>query len=188
MEAQLKALREVEFGHSIMVGISSFIASALSVAEWKESPTSVEVARLLQPTIEACSSFDNQHFMGWYISPVLNSWHKEKSNFLILTIDSDMREYCLTYLTRHSVRSKKGRPILDYILRPRFAGRISSDLRIGNSVPNVDLLQRALNPGADPNALHDGISVWARFLSSTVQALHEGLHTSSSTIRSIIRP
>lgn len=116
--------------------------------------------------------------MGWYISPVLNSWHKEKSNFLSLAIDFDMRGYCLAYLTRHSVQSKKGRPILDYILRPRFAGRISSDLRIGNSVPKVDLLQRALDFGADPNALHDGVSVWARFLSYAAQALHEGLHTS----------
>lgn len=176
--SQLQALQEVQFGRSIALGIASYIASVLSVAEWKEAPVAIQIACLLQPTIEACSSFDKQGSAGWYISPVLTSWYKEKSNFLTLAIDFDMRGYCMKYLTKHQIRSKKGRPILDYILRPRFAGRCSSSVKIGNSVPNIDLLQRALDFGADPNAFYDGVSIWARFLFSVTQWLHEGLHTS----------
>ena len=121
---------------------------------------------------------------GWYISPVLASWHQEKSNFLTLAIDFDMRSYCMAYLTKNQVQAKKGRPILDYILRPRFAA--GAFLMIGNSVPNINFLHRVLTFGADPNGLYHGVSVWALFLSSVADWLHRGFHTSAINKRAYL--
>lgn len=176
--SQFLALQKVECGRSISSGLASYIISALSVPEWKEAPVSIRAGRLLQPAIEAFSRHDETYSGGWYIGSVLTSWHEEKSNFLTLAIDFDMRGYCMTYLTEKQVHAKKGRPILDYILRPRFAAS-TAFLNIGNSVPNIDLLHRVLTFGADPNGLYRGVSVWALFLSSVADWLHRKSHISA---------
>ncbi|KAJ9285045.1 hypothetical protein DTO021C3_7322 [Paecilomyces variotii] len=175
--SQFLALQNIECGRSISLGLASYLISALSVPEWKEAAVSIRAARILQPAIEAFLCYDGTYPAGWYIAPVLSSWHEEKSNFLTLAIDFDMRAYCMAYLTENQVQAKKCRPILDYILRPRFA--TEQFLNIGSQVPNIDLLHRVLTFGADPNGLYHGISVWALFLSSVADWLHRGSHTSA---------
>jgi hypothetical protein len=175
--SQFLALQRAECGRSISRGIASYIISALSVPEWKEAAVSIRAAHILQPAIEAFPCYDETYATGWYIDTVLSSWHEEKSNFLTLAIDFDMRGYCMAYLTENQVHAKKGRPILDYILRPRFEAE--EFLNIGNSVPSIDLLHRVLTFGADPNSLYHGVSIWALFLSSVADWLHRGFDTSA---------
>ncbi|KAJ9264012.1 hypothetical protein DTO195F2_2539 [Paecilomyces variotii] len=175
--SQFLALQKIECGRSISTGIASYILSALSVPELKEAAVSIRAARILQPAIEALSCYDITCSAGWYIDLVLTRWDEEKSNFLTLAIDFDMRGYCMAYLTENQVQAKKGRPILDYILRPRFA--TDEFLNVGNQVPNTDLLHRVLTFGADPNGLYHGVSVWALFLSSIAHLLHLGIHISA---------
>ncbi|KAJ9244377.1 hypothetical protein DTO169E5_1982 [Paecilomyces variotii] len=174
--SQFLALQKIECGRSISLGIASYIVSALSVPEWKEAAVSIKAACILQPAIEVFLCYDATYPAGWYIDFVQATWHEENSNFLTLAIDFDMRGYCMTYLTEHQVQAKKGRPILDYILRPRFAKE--GFLNIGSQVPNIDLLHRVLTFGADPNGLYHGVSVWALFLSSVADWLHGGFHSS----------
>ncbi len=176
--SQLLALQMIGRGHSISRGIASYLISALSVPKWKEAAVSIRAANILQPAIEALSYCDGKPSIDWYIDAVLISWHEEKSNFLTMAIDFDMRGYCMAYLTENQIRAKKGRPILDYILRPRFEA-IGDYQKIGNSVPCIDLLHRALAFGADPNSLYHGVSVWALFLSSTAGWLSRGFNTSA---------
>ncbi|CAI7609738.1 unnamed protein product [Penicillium palitans] len=176
--SQLLALQRVESGCSISPGIASYIISALSVPEWKDAAVSIKAAHILQPAVEALPCYDKTYSTGWYIEPVLNSWYEEKSNFLTLAIDFDMRGYCMAYLTEDQVQAKKGRPILDYILRPRFEAT-GAYMKIGNSVPSIDLLHRVLTFGADPNSLYLGVSVWALFLSAVADWLHRGFDTSA---------
>ncbi|CAI7678929.1 unnamed protein product [Penicillium pancosmium] len=184
--SQFLALQKAGCGRSIASGLASYILSALSIPEWKENANSIRAACILKPAIEAflCHGYET-YSTGWYIGPVLTSWREEKSNFLTLAIDFDLRGYCMEYLIENEVQSKKGRPILDYILRPRFASGVF--FKVGNSVPKVDLLYRALTSGADPNGLYHGVSVWALFLSSTADWLHRGFHTSASNKSSYLR-
>ncbi|KAJ5736469.1 uncharacterized protein N7483_001594 [Penicillium malachiteum] len=153
------ALQTARVYRRFSIGLASYLVSALSVPKWRETPVSIQAAHTLQPAVEAFAYHDKIHSAYWYISPVLNSWHEDKSNFLTLAIDFDMRGYCMEYLTESQVQAKTGRPILDYILRPRFWSTPRCHLNIGNSAPRVNLLQRVLDLGADANTLYRGISV-----------------------------
>lgn len=154
---------ESDFTIDLATGIASYLICALSVPEWKNTSISIQAARILQPAIEAFVDHDEVYPSMWYIGSVLNGWHEEQNSFLTLSIDFDLRGYLMEHLTESHVRNKKGRPILDYVLRPRFEGQF---LRIGNSAPIVDLLGRVLDFGANPNGLYRGVSVWLLFLSS----------------------
>lgn len=98
----------------------------------------------------------------WYIDPSIFSWYYEQSSFITLAIDFDLSSYVRTHLTPGYVRGKRGRLILDYILRPRFAWLFG--LRIGNRKPNLEFLGVVLYFGADPNGLYGSVTVWALFL------------------------
>ncbi|KAK9850725.1 hypothetical protein MYU51_011815 [Penicillium brevicompactum] len=175
--SQFLALQKIESGRGISLGLASYLISALSVPEWRETAASIRAAQILQPIIEDFPCSGETYLRGWYIGPSLTSWYEEESNFLTLAIDFNMRGYYMAHLTEKVINSKTGRPILDYVLRPRFE---STDLRIGNSVPSVDLLDRVLTLGADPNRLYQGVSVWALFLSSVAEWLHRGIDTSDT--------
>ena len=149
----------------IATGIASYLVSALSVPEWKNTSVSIRAARILQPAIEAFVDYDEFHSSMWYIGCALNSWHDEQSSFLTLSIDFDIRGYYMESLTEAHIRNKKGRPLIDYVLRPRFEGTFEL-LKIGNQAPRIDLLHRVLDLGANPNGLYRGVSVWLLFLSS----------------------
>lgn len=173
--SQFLALQTMESGRNISLGLASYLISALSVPEWRETAISIRAAHILQPFIEAFPRQGEDYLGGWYIGPSLTSWHEEQSNFLTLAIDFNMRGYYMENLTEKAVNSKTGRPILDYVLLPRFESR---DLKIGNSILSVDLLHWVLTLGADPNILYHGVSVWARFLSSVAERLHRGIRAS----------
>lgn len=173
--SQFLALQTIESGRGISLGLASYLISALSVPEWRETAASIRAAHILQPFIEAFPRQGEDYLGGWYIGPSLTSWHEEQSNFLTLAIDFNMRGYCMEYLTEKTVNSKTGRPILDYVLRPRFG---STELKIGNSVVSVDLLHRVLTLGADPNRIYQDVSVWALFLSSMAEGLRRGIGAS----------
>ncbi|KAL4895139.1 hypothetical protein BDV59DRAFT_174518 [Aspergillus ambiguus] len=177
---QFLALQSVGRGDNISMWIVSYLINTLALPEWRQSALSVEAAEILQPVVEAFfSSCDRTSWdFGWYINVMQFTWHEEKSTFLTLAIDFDMRSYCMSYLTKDQVQAKKGRPILDYILRPRFEG-LQKHFPIGNSVPSVDLLHQALDCGADPNSLCHGVSVWALFLSSLTDLLQTGFQRAS---------
>ena len=78
-------------------------------------------------------------------------WHTEGSNFLTVCIDFGLESYVLEQFSQGSPLVKWGRPILDYIVRPRFAGERPQTLEIGNRSPSINLLQRVLKMGCDPN-------------------------------------
>jgi hypothetical protein len=98
----------------------------------------------------------------WYIGPSVVSWRDEQSSFLTLAIDFELSAYVNAYLTPECIQKKGGRPILDYILRPRFT--MNEQIGIGNHAPNSEYLGVALNFGADPNGMYGSATVWALFL------------------------
>lgn len=87
-------------------------------------------------------------------------------------------------LTAEKVRQKKGRPLLDHVLRPRFSG---GDFGYSVGLQTVDLqkpsrrlAKHLLSLGADPNEEFEGSSIFALFLSLMVY-IHEGLDDDGQT-------
>ena len=160
---QLVALNKVETDLFAAVGLASYILSTLTVPGYRDTPSAAAVATIMRPVIENLVRFERtEKISGWYICCVLRSWHDEDSTFLTLAIDFGLDSYVRAHLTPQSVWSKKGRPILDYILRPRFAkGR--STMCVGNQLPDSALLNAVLGFGADPNQKYQGVSIWALF-------------------------
>ncbi|KAL9073650.1 MAG: hypothetical protein Q9157_004660 [Trypethelium eluteriae] len=162
--AQMMALEAAETGPNLSLGLASYLMSVLSLPSWKDTPSSITAATMIQPVIETL--FQNYEFSesSWYIGSSCAGWQEERSSFLTLAIDFDLNGYIMAFMTPEQVRNKRGRPILDYILRPRFA-HSPETLNIGNSAPNPELLNRVLEYGANPNDVFEGVSVWALFLS-----------------------
>ena len=161
---QLVALNKVEADIYASVGLASYILSTLTVSGYRETPGAVAFASIMRPVIENLVRLVNvEKIQGWYICCVLQSWHDENSTFLTLAIDFGLDPYVRAHLTPQSVQSKKGRPILDYILRPRFA-KVQSTICVGNQSPDSALLDAVLRFGADPNQRYQDVSIWALFL------------------------
>jgi len=156
---QFVALEAAGVGERLATAIASYLLSTLSLPSCRHTPSSAVAATIMQPVIE--NLVRNRTFLveGWYIDPALASWHEEGSSFLTLAIDFELSSYVRAHLTSQRVQKKLGRPILDYILRPRFVG-----VGIGNSLPNLELLRIVLDFGANPNENYGLISVWALFL------------------------
>ena len=162
--AQLQALNQVEANPDTAVGLASYVLSTLTVPEYQETPSAASVATMMQPMIEnLVSCVRTKRVSKWYICCVLQSWHDEDSTFLTLAIDFGLKSYVRAHLNRQSVQSKRGRPILDYILRPRFVNQPST-LCVGNKLPDLTLLNIVSNFGVDPNQKYQGVSIWALFL------------------------
>ena len=158
---QLVALNELEGSLFAAVGLASYILTTVSVSGYRNTPSAAAVATVMQPVIENLVRFEGTAKMsGWYVSYVLQSWHDEDSTFLTLAIDFGLDSYVRIHLTPQSVQKKQGRPILDYILRPRFA----TGGCVGYQLLDLALLNAALGFGANPNQKHQGASVWAIFL------------------------
>ena len=161
---QLVALNRVEADLDAAVGLASYILSTLTIPEYRRTPSAAAVATIMRPAVENLVRFERTpNITGWYISFVLQSWHDEDSTFLTLAIDFGLDSYVGAYLTPQSVQSKNGRPILDYVLRPRFAN-LGMNNCVGNHLPQSALLNAVLRLGAEPNQRYQGISVWALFL------------------------
>ena len=134
----------------------------------------------MRPVIENLVRFEHtEKISGWYICCVLQGWHDEGSTFLTLAIDFGLDSYVRAHLTPQSVQSKKGRPLLGYILRPRFAQERLT-MCFGNHLPDSALLKTVLDFGADPNHRYQDVSVWATF--SCFIADHFGGQTPDGTL------
>ena len=116
---QLLALHNVGANSDIAIGLASYILSTLTVPDYRETPSAASVATTMQPIINnLVQSPATREY--WYLCCTLSSWNDESSTFLTLAIDFGLNSYIRAHLTRQSVQNKKDRPILDYILRPRF--------------------------------------------------------------------
>lgn len=161
--SQFVAFETAGAGERLAVTIASYLLSALSLPSYKYTPICAVAAAAIQPILE---NFIQNHTFPesvWYIDPTIVSWHNEQSSFLTLAIDFELSSYIRTHLTPEYVQRKSGRPILDYILRPRFA-RASEWIGIGNREPNLELLGVVLHFGADPNGMYGSVTIWALFL------------------------
>ncbi|KAI4596649.1 hypothetical protein KJ359_004991 [Pestalotiopsis sp. 9143b] len=108
------------------------------------------------------ASDDNMDVGPWYLSMSLRSYHYDGSSFLTVAIDFGLTAYVLANLTREVIQNKKHRPILDYILRCLFFPGMNPS--IGNQLPDLELLCRALQLGADPNEVTDYGTPWISYL------------------------
>lgn len=169
--AQLLALRDVEDASAFedldrAIGLASYISSTLSVAGYRNEPGAAVIATIMQPVIEKIAQVgEAQHAEGWYLASVLQNWNYEESTFLTLAIDFNLESYVRGHLTYEAVHTKKGRPMLDYVLRPRFpVDNFKGDMRVGHQFPNPAFLRTIIGFGADPNQKYHGVSVWALFL------------------------
>jgi len=167
--AQLLALASVGESGELSVGIASNIMSALWVNRLSQDTASI--ALLIRDTIEWLAVVTQlSPSYGWYIDSCFSCWQQERSNFLSLAIDFGLTSYVLNSMTRQSIQSKSGRPILDYILRPRFAVYAYREEGgwPGNKWTDPELLRAALACEANPNERlgGNGPSIWAVYLCS----------------------
>lgn len=173
---EFMALTSAGVGQELAVGLASYLLSALSVDH--ESRHTAVVASIMQPAMSRLAEeYALSGAAALYVDASLIAWAHEESNFLTLAIDFDLTSYVLAHLTPHSI-IKPGRPLLDYILRPRFA-TASGDLDVNNRWPNGKILDAALECGADPNEHFGGVSLWALFLcfsADTLDAVGHGGH------------
>ena len=161
---QLVALNHSQVGLEATIGLASYLLSTLTVSGYRDTSSAAAVATKIQPIIENIVRFRRTRgISGWYVTVALQSWEDEDSTFLTLAIDFGLDSYVRTHLTPQAVRNKKGRPVLDYLLRPRFP-RWTSITCVGHHLPNLDLINTVLGFGADPNQIYQGISVWTLFL------------------------
>ncbi|KAK7917977.1 hypothetical protein PG985_009851 [Apiospora marii] len=101
-------------------------------------------------------------------------------NFLALTVQARLVIYVGEKLRLDKTRiHKRGRPLLDYALRPRRVTPIKMPYHSDREDPSVDvkMVQLLLESGASPNQkvrLNDGRTVWALFLLSMYETKNRG--------------
>jgi len=171
--AQLLALASVGENGDLTMGTASHILSALWVN--RHSQDSALMALKIRDTVEWLARAPPAP-PYWYIESAFSWWQQEQSNFLSLAIDFQLTSYVLENLTRYSVCSKAGRPILDYILRPRFADAMCP----GAKWADPELLVAALACGANPNERYgeppygdNTPSIWALHLCFLADCIHD---------------
>jgi hypothetical protein len=161
--AQFMALVESKDNHVQALALASNIVSSLARPSYKDTITCASLAAMIRPKLEKLVYSRENHGSGGYISSSVNSWRQEHSSFLTLAIDFELSAYVRQNLTKEVVQTKTGRPILDYILRPRFYG-MDRGMEIGNMRPNTEVLRNVLHFGANPNEHYQSSSVWAAYL------------------------
>jgi len=161
--SQFVAFGTARAGERYAVAIASYLLSSLSRPTYKSTPICAVVAASIQPILEKFIRNYEDPESALYIDSSIVSWYDEQSSFVTLAIDFDLVSYVKTHLTSEYVRGKRGRPILDYILRPRFVWMFT-EIKIGNQKPNLELLDVVLRLGADPNEMYESVTLWALFL------------------------
>ncbi|KAJ4293656.1 hypothetical protein N0V90_008940 [Kalmusia sp. IMI 367209] len=162
--AYFMSLAKAEIKPNFALTLASYVMGSLARPSYKHTPICTNLAIFLEPVLEEfIQKFRVGNMYGYYIYPSVVSWHDERSSFLTLAIDFELSHYVQTHLTPEIIKNKRGRPILDYMLRPRFAD-CGAWFKIGNRRPNLEFLRLALSMGADPNEQYGGPSVWALFL------------------------
>ncbi|KAH8759553.1 hypothetical protein F5882DRAFT_479407 [Hyaloscypha sp. PMI_1271] len=112
-------------------------------------------------------------------------------NFLALAVQARLVKYVRAKVQANPCNmQKRGRPLLDYALRPRRITPISMPYHSIRDDPSldVDMVELLLHNGADPNQpvrLNRGISVWALFLLSIYETCVRETSGASSTYQSL---
>ncbi|KAI1175867.1 hypothetical protein F4777DRAFT_548909 [Nemania sp. FL0916] len=103
-------------------------------------------------------------------------------NFLALTVQARLVKYVRSKLKAdpREIEKKKGRPLLDYALRPRRLTPISMPYHSTRGDPSLDveMVELLLQSGANPNQpvhLNGGTSVWGLFLLSINESYNSEL-------------
>jgi hypothetical protein len=106
--------------------------------------------------------------------------------FLALAVQARLCKYTDAKLQSepHLMAQKRGRPLLDYALRPRRCTPLSMDFHSSRDDPNVDpnMVRMLLAHGANPNQpvnLYDGQTVWSLFLISMYELSNRESSTNS---------
>lgn len=92
----------------------------------------------------------------------------ESCTFLALAIQAGLPGYVKEKLefNKELISQKRGRPLLDYALRPRIRSPILSLL--GDDILDPHMVRLLLDQGSDPNqeiGIYDGYTIWSLFLS-----------------------
>ncbi|KAF3005195.1 hypothetical protein E8E13_010761 [Curvularia kusanoi] len=172
---QFIALSQLPNCHHEAIELASNILSSLARPSSRDSVEGARLATLFGASFESLMhTHDADDSSASYIMASIDSWESEKSSFLTLAIDFGLHSYVRENLKMKSVREKKGRPILDYILRPRFP-KMREHIKIGNTEPNLEFLRMVLTMGVHPNEMYGPSSVWALFLCFFADLLNSGL-------------
>lgn len=114
------------------------------------------------------------HWTNFRDHPEDTEFFKEygQCSFLALAIQARLRLYALEKLDADQGRlfEKRGRPLLDYALRPRRITPAELPYQLQEEDMNIDaqLVEALLSRGADPNQkihIYGGMTVWCLFLS-----------------------
>jgi hypothetical protein len=172
---QFIAMAQMEDCHHEAIELASNIVSSLARPAYRDSKESAYLAALFETSFMALMQVYNaEESSASYIMTSVESWEFERSSLMTLAIDFGLHSYLRGHLTSRYIRDKEGRPVLDYILRPRFP-RMREHMNIGNSEPDLELLRTVLTMGADPNEFYQAGSVWALYLCFFADLLTHGL-------------
>ncbi|OSS46286.1 hypothetical protein B5807_08368 [Epicoccum nigrum] len=172
---QFVAMTQMEDCHHEAMELASNIVSSLARPAYRDSKESAYLAALFETSFETLMRvYDAEESSASYIMTSVESWESERSSFMTLSIDFGLRSYLRGHLTSQYIRDKEGRPVLDYILRPRFLG-MRKHMSTGNSEPDLEFLRTVLSMGADPNEAYQASSVWALYLCLFADLITHGL-------------
>lgn len=116
---QLLAMTSVGYYSDSAVGAASHILSSI----WVDgaSKATLELGKVIHESVEQLAALRDVYCRRfWYLNTCLETWTSEKSNFLSLAINFELSSYVSSFMARRAISMKTGRPLLDYILRPRF--------------------------------------------------------------------
>ena len=111
----------------------------------------------------------------------------DSCNFLALAVQSRLVKYVHAKLKADpSNMQKRGRPLLDYALRPHRKTPISMPYHSKREDPslNIDMVRLLLEHGADPNQavhLNGSKTVWALFLLSLYESTNRAIGVAQSS-------
>ena len=162
---QLMALNRIESDLPVAISLASYVLSTLAVHDHRNTSGAAQIATMMRPVIENLIQHETLriHPPAGYLERIFKRWQSEGSTFLTLAIDFGLESYVRDNLTPQVVQSKISRPILDYILRPRFID-VGQEECIGNRSPPLQWLRTVLEFGADPNEKYGRATIWAHFL------------------------
>jgi hypothetical protein len=158
---EAEALMMAGRSRDLVSHLLSHVISAAATPSMKSAQGTLDIMMRLNALIYYILEEDWSE-RGLYIDTCLAAWIAEKSSLLTFAIDFDVQIYIAKHLTSHQIQDKTGRPLLDYVLRPRFIGMFGQP--IGLTMPDPLLVARMLQLGANPNESFDGCSLFSLFI------------------------
>lgn len=153
---------------------------------YPESQHSATVYNLLDEADRTCSTHGRSigtHWTNVRDSATTRGYDEYREgrecNFLALAIQARLSGYVALKLSDPRAMQKRGRPLLDYALRPRRVTPLLLQYhsRRDDSIVDADMVRLLLDHGADPNQkvhLNEGRTVWQLFLLSCYEAARRG--------------